>query len=231
MVNNDDVNTKSGERGEKDEKPESSGFNYIPKHQLLLSNRWMENLIALHPSIISVRDVFKKISIWEKTHLFRSMPQKECVEGKRDGKDEDTEDKIGKLPSPKIDQILEEWDKEESAKSHSYTSKTIGCTSLPFKPVGEDNIEGSNTETSDTYSNDHSEKKIELEKRLNLCAENKSKPRKEGPREEDLLRPETIDKTSNDWGGDHVGKHGYGLGCCSFCPAPLEIIDEGNKED
>jgi len=231
MVNNDDVNTKSGEGGKEDEKPESSGSNYIPKHQLPLSNRRMENLIALHPSIISPRDIFKKISIWEKAHLFRSMPQKECVEGKRDGKDEDTEDKIGKLPSPNIDQILEEGDKEESAKTHSNTSKTIGCTSLSFKPVGEDNIEGSNTETSDTYSNDHSEKEIELEEGLNLCAENKSEPRKKGPREEDLPRPEAIDKTSNDWGCDHIGKHAYGLGCRSFCPAPLEIIDEGNKED
>jgi hypothetical protein len=191
----------------------------------------MGSLIALHPSIIGLRDIFKKISIWEKAYLLRSMPQKECVEGKRDDKDEGTEDKIGKLPSSEIDQILEEGHKEESAKTHSNTRKTIGCTSLSFKPVGEDNIERSNTETGDTYSNDHSEKEIEMEEGLNLRGENKSEPRKKGPREKDLPRPKSINKTSNDWSCDHIGKHAYGLGCRSFCPAPLEIIDEGNKED
>jgi len=103
------------------------------------------------------------------------VSQEDCVEGKRDHEDEEAEDEIGKLPSLDIDQILEEWDKEEGTESDPYPSEAIGCTSPSFKPVAENNRERSNAEASDTYSSDHSGKEIELEKRLNPCTEKESK--------------------------------------------------------
>ena len=102
------------------------------------------------------------------------MSQKDGVKRKRDGEDKKRKDKIGRWPSPERDQTLKEGDEEERTHPHSNSSKPIGHTSILFKPLGENDSEGSDTETRDAYADHYPKKKIEMKEVLNLSAEKES---------------------------------------------------------
>lgn len=104
----------------------------------------------------------------------RPIFQKECVERKGDDKDEEGEDEIGKSPSLRGDQILDQRDQNKNSNANSHSGKAIDCSPFSLKPLRKNDCKRGDTETGHTHSNDDTEKEIELEERLNLCAEKKS---------------------------------------------------------
>jgi len=113
------------------------------------------------------------IAVREEAHFLRPMLQKECVERKRNGKNEEGENKKGKLPSSERDQILDKRDQDKNSETNSYSGKTIGGPPFSFEPMSKDHGEWGDAEASHSYSNADTEKEIKLEERLNLCTEEK----------------------------------------------------------
>lgn len=171
------------------------------------------------------------ISVYGESHSFRPVSQKETHKRERNGEDKKRKCKKCEWPTSKGNQVLEERHEDEWAESDTDAGQTIGHSPLFVEPVGEDDCEGGDAETGDTHSCNHTEKEVKLDKGFDLGAEEEPQTHQKDSWKDDLSRTHAIDEVTNHGSHCHIDQHPDGLGSCSLCATPTEMVDQSNEEN
>jgi len=144
------------------------------------------------------------ISVYGESHILRPVSQKEADQGKRNQEDKKREYEKCKWPITSGDQILNQRDKEKRAESDANTGQAIGHPSLFLKPVRNNRSKRRDAEEGDSNPCDQSEIDIEVEKRFNLCAEEKTQAHQKNSGKHHFPRAHPVDQVTDHRGCDHI---------------------------